>query len=173
MDINLFPWHHYHLITEGENSVSLTAYSQACTNTKRSFSFGCFAESWIEKRRMVVFWPQATLWRLFVLQRQKKQLSFLSFLPPTTMLRECLSQHTKSQYKLSAMSFMQCNKIEDLLGFIFKMFETALMEYQSSWFSKLSLHLLKVTFTFITCNFLERYFSAAGTQHAFDCNGRN
>lgn len=81
------------------------------------------------------------------------------------MFRGRLSQHTKSQYKLSAKNFMECNKSEDeSTSFYFKMF-VALIENLSSWFSKLSFHLLKVTFAFITCNFLDRYFSAAGTQH--------
>ena len=49
VDIDLFPWPHYHLVTEGEKTASLKAYSQAFTNTKSSFSFGCFAESCREK----------------------------------------------------------------------------------------------------------------------------
>lgn len=173
MGIDLFPWHHYHLVTEGEKSVSLKAYSQARTNTKRSFCFGCSAESWRENRRMVVLWPQATWCRLFVLKRQKKPLSFgiirscfLSFLfpPHQNVQRTSFTAHKKSIQTVSK-SFMECNKSEDKsTSFYFKM-SVALIENLSSWFSKLSFHLLKVTFAFITCNFLDRYFSAAGTQH--------
>lgn len=82
-------------------SRSLKAYSLI---QKEAFPLDVFlfflAGSWRGRKNVgwFVFWPQAMRCRLFILKRQKRWSSGI--------IRSC----TKSQYTLSAKSFMQCSK---------------------------------------------------------------
>lgn len=73
MGIDLFPWHHYHVVSNGEKSVSLKAYSQAHINTKTSFFLWMFCCKVEEKNvGWLCFGHGRSDAGLFVLKRQKK-----------------------------------------------------------------------------------------------------